>query len=286
MESVDTCIAPASSMETSDTDQDLTDYIAKVKALEFPPKFQQIVSIARDFIRGLQEEEQKKLWEQLDRGKALLSSHKLLCQYLYSFGSKHETKMYKVFKTIPNLQEVLKEQFSIIDWGCGQGLATMCFFDYFNRQNIQKVILIEPSGAGLNRAFFHVNEYLNAEDKIQLIKKFIDDVEETDICTETPITFHLFSNILDISKIDVEKLAKTINKNITPRNKHHYFLCVSPLYEKRELRIDDFYNALNSLHNPLDKLQLRADEENDTYQYNCTFKLKVFELEKSFESES
>ena len=53
----------------------------------------------------------------------------------------------------------------IVDWGCGQALATICFFDYLKRKDIkceiEKIVLIEPSKEALDRATTHVCAYDN-----------------------------------------------------------------------------------------------------------------------------
>jgi hypothetical protein len=58
-------------------------------------------------------------------------------------------------------KEVFNTDIAIVDWGCGQGLATVCFFDFLKSQgipnNTRKVILIEPSEQALERAKLHTN---------------------------------------------------------------------------------------------------------------------------------
>src|SRR5699024_9663110 len=109
-----------------------------------------------------------------------------------------------------------RNNLSIIDWGCGQGLASVCFFDFLKKQNIpnntQKVILIEPSAQALERAKLHTNLYLKDESKIKGICKYLDDVEKSDIETDQPTTVHFFSNILDIEQIDLKKLAQLVGE--------------------------------------------------------------------------
>lgn len=117
------------------------------------------------------------------------------------------------------IKEIKNEEITIIDWGCGQGLATICFFDFLLdndiAQNIiKKVILIEPSKITLDRAELHVNAYLKDKNKIKLVNKYIDDVIEDDIKTESSHVIHFFSNILDIPNIDLKELARKIGDNI------------------------------------------------------------------------
>ncbi|MDR2064779.1 MAG: AAA family ATPase [Prevotellaceae bacterium] len=197
-------------------------------------------------------------WTGLNHGTDLLTSHKNLCKYLCAYGEMHEKKIKVALNAIPNFTSALQNNFSIIDWGCGQGLATVCFFDYLNLQQIQnqthRVILIEPSEMALNRAKFHVNVYLNNENKIQTINKDLESIVKEDITTNTPITLHFFSNILDIVQINLKALAGKINANIVGK---HYFICVGPL-NHYSCRIDNFCKYLNDVQ-PVARNSLMID---------------------------
>ena len=169
-------------------------------------------------------------WTGHNHGKALLTTHQNLCKYLCAYGNIHEAKIHAALNAIPNLTDICKDNYSVIDWGCGQGVATICFFDYLEQKNSrnkpQKVILIEPSEQALNRAKLHLNAYFNGEINIQSVNKYLDNTNQDDIKTMTPITIHFFSNILDIQNIDIKRLANLISTNATGT---HYFVCVEPL---------------------------------------------------------
>jgi hypothetical protein len=185
-------------------------------------------------------------WAGLNHGTDLLKGHKNLCKYLCAYGDMHEKKFISALNAFSDLTEILKSDFSIIDWGCGQGLATVCFFDYLNEHHIQNktsnTILIEPSEEALNRAKLHINAFLNNKYKIKTVNKYIDDVSENDIETNTPITFHFFSNILDITTIDLQRLSEIIQKRIIGE---HFLICVGPLNYGNN-RMDNFLKYFNS----------------------------------------
>lgn len=263
-------------------------YVRKIKSLQ-NPTFQQIRDIANSSLSHLSSEEKDKLWKDLNHGVDLLNSHELLCQYIFAFGNMHEAKIQRALSSIESPEEVFNTDIAIVDWGCGQGLATICFFDFLNERNIinntQKVILIEPSEKALERAKLHTNIYLKDESKIKTVCKFLDDVDKSDIETNQSITVHFFSNILDVSQIDLKKLAQLVGENI---NGEHYFFCVSPLIEGRSHRLDAFYNYFNSptifsnLEQSENKLDLLADDAHlkDVLR-NYTLKLKVFKFERN-----
>jgi 2-polyprenyl-3-methyl-5-hydroxy-6-metoxy-1,4-benzoquinol methylase len=158
------------------------EYRQQIRDLSFP-SFQKIRGIANKSIADLEERQHHELWEKLNHGKDLLGNHELLCQYLWSFGNMHEAKIQRALSSVP--KDIFNNDFTIIDWGCGQGLATMCLFDFITQNKIankvQKVILIEPSTKALERAKLHINANLHDENTIQTVSKKLDEVEPSDI---------------------------------------------------------------------------------------------------------
>lgn len=268
----------------------MIEYVNKIQSLP-SPTFQQFRKIANESLSHLTRAERDQLWRNLNQGVDLLDSHELMCQYVFSYGNMHEAKINTALSSIKNPNEVFNTDLAIIDWGCGQGLATLCFFDFLKNQgipnNTQKIILIEPSKHALERAKQHSKVYLNDETKIQLVNKYLDDVEKEDIESNQSITLHFFSNILDIPQIDLKKLAQLVGENV---NGEHYVFCVSPLIEGRSHRLDAFYNYFNIVNAPTvfsniqkseNKLQLLAeDAQLKDVARKYTLKLKVFKFEK------
>lgn len=268
----------------------MDNYYNEIQTLQ-NPTFQQIRKIAENSLSHLTRNERDELQRQLNRGLNLLTSHELLCHYTFAYGNMHEAKINKALSSIQNPNEVFNNNLAIIDWGCGQGLATVCFFDFLKKlnipNNIQKVILIEPSEQALERAKFHTNLYLKDESKIETKCKYLDDVQKSDIETNQTITLHFFSNILDIQQINLLKLAQLFeNKS----NGEHYFFCVGPLLPDNN-RIDEFYNFFNSVNTPniLSNLEksdnkldlLIEDAHKKDIEKNYTLKLKVFKFERN-----
>ncbi|MBB3840123.1 superfamily II DNA helicase RecQ [Runella defluvii] len=265
----------------------MKEYANRIQSLQ-NPTFQQIRKISNDALSHFSKSERDTFWQNLNQGVDLLDSHELMCQYIFSYGNMHEAKIQKALSSISNPKEVFKTDIAIIDWGCGQGLATVCFFDFLKSQgipnNTQKVILIEPSEQALERAKLHTNVYIKDETKIQLVNKYLDEVERTDIETNQSITIHFFSNILDVPQIDLKKLAQLVGENVIGE---HYFFCVSPLIEGRSHRLDAFYNyfdlppVLSDFEQSENKLNLLAEEAHgkDVFR-KYTLKLKVFKFEK------
>lgn len=265
----------------------MREYANRIQSLP-NPTFQQIRKISNEALSHFSKSERDSFWQNLNQGVDLLDSHELMCQYIFSYGNMHEAKIQKALSSISNPKEVFNTDIAIIDWGCGQGLATVCFFDFLKSQgipnNTKKIILIEPSEQALERAKLHTTVYIKDETKIQLVNKYLDEVERTDIETNQSITIHFFSNILDVPQIDLKKLAQLVGENVVGE---HYFFCVSPLIEGRSHRLDAFYNyfdlppVFSDFEQSENKLNLLAEDAHgkDVFR-KYTLKLKVFKFEK------
>jgi len=248
-------------------------YIERINQLS-NPSFRQILEIARNNC-GITcpGKHLCKPWKTLNHGVDLLNTHDQLCKYLCAYGEMHEEKMQITFNTIKEPDSIFDKNFTIIDWGCGQGLASLCFFDYLKQRNLpnntQKVILIEPSFSALSRAKQHINAYLKDETKIELKNKFIDEIIAEDLQTKTSIVLHFFSNILDIPSIDLKRLAHNIGFE---SNKEQYLFCIAPLnYGNR--RLEAFYNYFDK------PKRIVNDEINRLPITKKTLKLLVFKLD-------
>lgn len=250
----------------------MQDYINQIQTLS-SPSFQQIRRIADKSLSHLSKVERDKLWEQLNHGVDLLDSHELMCQYLWSYGNMHEAKILDAVDYLP--KDIFEEDFEIVDWGCGQGIATNCFFDYLKSQRtanrVQKITLIEPSKKALQRANLHINIYINNTVNINLVNKYLDDVNNDDIqSNETRPVIHFFSNILDIEEIDLKKIAIKLNESVLNDN---YLVTVGPLNETNH-RIDAFYKYFN--------VPLLYDKEDRQFPIGHnktkTYKAKVYKL--------
>ena len=240
--------------------------------------FNSIRGLAKNYIMSLSDEEKNELYESLNHGVDLLDTDAQMKCYLFSFGRMHQAKVYRALSCI-SPSTYASGDFDIVDWGCGQGLATVCFFDYLRERRItnsvQKVTLIEPSVAALERASIHVSAYVGANVTVSCIAKYLDDVKPEDISGDSPVTIHFFSNILDIGSIDLKALAEKVGSNV---HGQHYFFCISPMNSGNR-RIDRFYEYFNA---PETFMNEKASE----YRYSenskpCSYNIKVFKLENN-----
>mgnify|MGYP003333362455 CR=1 FL=1 len=221
-------------------------------------------------------------WSQLAHGVNILSEEKTLLAYFAFYGGSHYYKLvYLLDKFFTKItQSHININIEIIDYGCGQALATTCFLDYLVQNNlsnikIDAIRLIEPSQIALSRGILHINHlYLNSHNLgIKLVNKQLQYLNKNDLFTSSKsIKLHIFSNILDISGFDINNLANTIKESQSGIN---YFLCVSPTDIKN--RIQEFYNFWYQNRFATQEILLSSE---DLYQETWRFKLDKFKLEK------
>lgn len=240
--------------------------------------FDNIRRVAYNDIIKLSDEERAEIYDSLNHGVNLLDTDIQMKCYLYSFGRMHQAKIHKALSCIKS-SVFASDDFDVVDWGCGQGLATVCFFDYLKEQHLQnrvrKVTLIEPSEAARERAKIHVEAYLGKTRDVVGVGKFLDEVVEADIKGDSPVTYHFFSNILDINSIDLKELAEKVGKNVKGQ---HYFFCISPMNNGNR-RIDRFYDYFNAPETFMNESQSEYRYPNNASP--CSYNIKVFKLENN-----
>lgn len=215
----------------------MVDYESQIENLE-NPVFSDFIRIA---YRTLSVEKRHCPWKGLNHGVDLLHTDELLSQYLWSYGKMHEKKIRIALNALPTSFKYYVHDVTIVDWGCGQGLASCCCLDYFREngisfKNVKRIILIEPSYKALGRAKIHLQSYLKSDERLLCVNKFIDDLKVDDLALEQGMTLHFFSNILDINSVNIAALSLLINDVIKGKN---YFFCVGPA-NLGSTRIDSF----------------------------------------------
>lgn len=183
----------------------------------------------------------------LQRGVRVLTEQNQLLAYIYSYGKMHYAKIMSAFTNLSS--ESVKSKIEIFDWGCGQGLASVCFLEYINDLEtdfeIETTTLIEPSEIALKRAALHVRKF-ERDSKIITINKDLDSLLLKDFTSKIENTkFQLFSNILDIDLFSMSDLIFKIKKSFEGLN---YFIVVSPfISEHKTQRLDDFVKSFQDL---------------------------------------
>lgn len=218
----------------------------------------------------------------LDRGRALLTNDGQACAYIVAYGRAHQKKVDKAFDRFPFY--TLQQGYEIIDWACGQGLASVCFLDLLRKSRHisapRKITLIEPSEFTLHRAEINVRQaYSPFRTQIETKQAYLptnSDVNGTvvkHIDIVSPICIHLFSNILDIEEIDLKGLAQVLGNSVG----WHFIMCMGPT--NNASRFDAFSRYFNLPNNAV--FQDIYENEFGYYPNRKAFtaRIKCFQLE-------
>lgn len=186
----------------------------------------------------------------LASGTAIINDQQMLSNYLACYGGLHYHKLQTSFDTL--FQHLASNAtVDIIDYGCGQTLATTVFYDYLIRNNknvrVDNIVLIEPSDIAIKRGILHLNYFIahrqqNAE--ITKLNSVLDNISADNLSSNsTNIKIHLLSNILDVIGFDIVSLTDKIKSSQRGIN---YFICVSPYNTTSQERITVFQNSFVS----------------------------------------
>jgi len=183
------------------------------------------------------------LYGEMNHGKKILQSDEELEAYMSLYGEMHQFKCKAAMQSFPF--EKLGFEIQLVDWGCGQGLATLCFLEALDNRGklgiVRKITLIEPSVTALKRAVDNIKqatsglsveiETLNA--KLPSKDEAYSPIESIKLNKGT--TIHFFSNILDVLDINLKKTAQIVESG----RGDHFVLCMGPR-DINNKRIDEF----------------------------------------------
>lgn len=129
--------------------------------------FVSVLQNAKEWFTSLSKTEQQNLIDDLEHGAGHLTTPRQLNAYIAKYGEIHQAKLLLAYKKIPS--KVWHEDgITIIDYGCGQGIAEMVLSDYIasmyiDNDYIKDFILIEPSQQSLLRCVNYVNSFLGTQ---------------------------------------------------------------------------------------------------------------------------
>ncbi len=225
----------------------MSEFLDSIQQLGDNISFISIRDLAIDSINKLPRIEQDRLHEDLIRGTAILEDEPHLNMYLRSFGLMHKAKIDEAFNNmLPNLEKLFSLDIEIYDWGCGQGIATICMLDFLRKHHIQpkfrRINLVEPSSVAIERAKDILSCYQECNNaEVRIVNKVFGDLQPDDINSLKCRKLHLFSNILDVAAFDLVSFTQLFQKTQKGGN---YIVCVGPL-NKGYKRVDWFIEALN-----------------------------------------
>ena len=169
---------------------------------------------------------------ELNHGIDLLASEEALNCYMSAYGDMHVTKCHAAMMNFPFQQ--LQGNIEIVDWGCGQGIGSATIIDILQQRDLlhwlRKVTLIEPSEKALGRANLNVKQLTHNNVEIEIINKYLpskgisEDYTLSSIGYKYTNVIHVFSNILDVSTIDLGAVARMVASS----HGKHFILCIGP----------------------------------------------------------
>lgn len=224
--------------------EEKSDYSESIKMI-IKPNFEDIRALSVKYVNQITYEIKNQLFYQLGHGVDIIDKVDLLYMYIYAFGNMHQYKLIEAFETFLN-DSFSREKIDIIDWGCGQALASIVLLDFMRQHRIKPIIhnlfLIEPSELAIKRGLVHIGT-IKKDFRFTIIP-IISDIDSLDLkdftTSESNLKMHLFSNIIDLPKFNLLRLAESISQTQPGLN---YFICVSPYIDAhRNQRLNVFYN--------------------------------------------
>lgn len=251
------------------------DYIENLEKSSFN-NFNDIRLNAVAYVNTLSDDRKIKVYDELNRGVIPLNTNEHLAMYIHSFGKMHFEKLTYAFDKFP-FEKILNMPLELIDYGAGQAIAEIAFFDYCQSKglnlNVKQITLIEPSKFAIERSNLYCKKFY-PDAKIILVNKYIDDLENDDFeLIKDTLKIHLLSNILDIENFSLLKFSELIQSNLTGENE---FICVGPNLKTE--RLDEFVSLMRSqlyFSEDIDKSQFKEDKD-----WTCS--IRMFSYSESF----
>lgn len=175
---------------------------------------------------------------ELAHGKGILVSDDALACYLAAYGRMHAVKMYQVLRRCA-LNDLVPG-FEVVDWGCGQGLASLCLIDHLRELGSPlpvRIVLVDASAAALNRAGLHLDAMTGGTVTLERVKAALPNSRNEQawqsgaIHGGQPLVLHLLSNIFDVPGIDLAALARVIART----GKENFVICAAHYKMRSEL---------------------------------------------------
>lgn len=204
--------------------RDMTSFVEQIRQWPAPFVFAYAIETAASAIRP---EFRRSAFRRAAAGVEILESEERLNDYLVAYGEMHVAKLMSFLPSVP-LGDV--RELVLVDWGCGQGLASAVALEYLRKANpevrVVAVRLMEVSNAARRRAVEIVRRYENASD----VRAYPWDLDafssEISSLPRGVAVLHLFSNILDVVSAEAGRIAEIVRGNAEASDCH--VLCVGP----------------------------------------------------------
>lgn len=205
------------------------------------------------------------------RGEEIIDDDRLLLTYMRNYGYMHFAKIESALQPpFPRLDK----KYDVIDWGCGQAIATMAVIETLGSDNINMIILIEPSELAIKRAAANCRK-LCPDTPIVTICRDFDKITRDNLPPHTSKTrLNIFSNVLDLDTYSMENLIAAIEDNLEEEN---YFVCASPAKSEPAIaRMEAFRAFFSKRHSDTYRTYHDITNSSDGPYWMCNARYKGF----------
>ena len=212
------------------------------------PSLQDIIGAAANTMSPY---ERSTAYKRTGHGVRIYETEEELNAYLVAYGEMHLAKLNALLNKIdPSVFAKFSRGVTIVDWGCGQGLATLAFLDWVERHPtirvpIKAIRLLEISDAARERAFKVISRRLgtgatNVVKQLPWRHNSTLSLSYFDIPEGVPV-LHLFSNILDVAEVNLSEVATVVEE--MKQQGPSLVLSVSP-NNRTSSRVETFWQLL------------------------------------------
>lgn len=187
---------------------------------------------------------------------ALISEEEAMF-YIVAYGWQHHQSMQHLLSQTIDVTSDVQENIRVVDYGCGQGIATLAFMDYLAQQGVAQkstleVHLIEPSEISLKIAKLLIERLAKTYDmqvSIHCQQRTLDKALIT-LNSECKETFHLLSNVIDVETVQktLPNLAKQMNACVGK----NFLLATCPNYLDAQVGFHILRQEMDFAHNCYD----------------------------------
>lgn len=166
-----------------------------------------------------------------------------LNNYLHFYWPMHNDKQNDAYNFLfQTRREYFTNEVNIVDWGCGQGLASFSFIEFLKSKRIAPKIssltLIDESELAIERAKYICRRAYEAVEPITLVSD-LNNLDPMSIPSgKAGLTIHFFSNILDVPGLDLSHIISCL---VSTQQNRNLAICISPfIYDSRNRALTAF----------------------------------------------
>lgn len=187
--------------------------------------------------------------ERTNRAKSPLISEQEAIFYTVAYGWQHYQSIQHLLSETIIIDDA-PSHIRVIDYGCGQGIATLAFMDYLAEhgvasQNSLEVHLIEPSAISLSIAKRLINRLATLYGmrvSIHCQQHTLDNAL-LPLNNECDETFHFMSNVIDIQA--VQDSLPSLAAQIMSCAGRNFLLATCPSYKNAQIGFDILHKEMS-----------------------------------------